>query len=377
MINLTKLTVSLTKHGAHKIAILLKKYDANDVLNHLWGSVPGVKIEKAQAVKNLSANSKGVVPDVWNEARSHGNDAINALTLIAIIFSHYALIKAMRDSRNTSIPFTGSIIRGEQLEDKAFTNFAHTIEELGYSTKHSTNRVEYNLKKLFEIEGLNELALKLLTLKLRVAGWDERTSLVDELLDQDFQEVFSIDKEQFESWLLTGSISGKSEELPEEDLKFFTTASDAPTAGKFSFKAGHRAKKTGKVGIKKSKEEATADLLHNQIQNKLYEQLVEKYGEDFVGTEIPTGDGTSIDVVIKHPDFCWFYEIKTAESVKACIRQAIPQLLEYAYWQAKSDNADRLIIVAPLPLTKEAEIYLNFLKKQFALPLFYEQFKAD
>lgn len=376
MTNLTKLTVSLTKHGAHKIAILLKKYDSKNILMHLSDSVPGVNIERAQAIKNLSANSKEIVPDVWDEARGRGDATINALVLIGIIFSHYSLIKAMRDSTSAHVPFTGSIIRGEHLSGKAFTNFAHTIEELGYSTKHSKNHVDYNLQKLFDIDGLNELAIKLLALKLQAAGWDGRNSVVDELLAQNFHEVFSISNVQFQQWLLTGDISKGDSKLAEADMDFFTKASDFPSEAKFEFKPGHRQKKTGKVGVAKAKTDITADLLHNQIQNKLYEQLVKKYGAESVGTEVPTGDGTSVDVVVKTFDFCWFYEIKTAESVKACIRQAIPQLLEYAYWQGKDDKANRLIIISPLPLTKGAEIYLNFLSKQFKLPLFYEQFKA-
>lgn len=103
--------------------------------------------------------------------------------------------------------------------------------------------------------------------------------------------------------------------------------------------------------------------------------LVEKYGKDYVGTEVDTGDGTAIDVVVKTDKFCWFYEIKTASSVKACIRQAIPQLLEYAFWRGASDRADRLIIVSQHVVTKEAEIYLKFLREKFHLEIHYEQHK--
>ncbi len=72
MTDLSRLNVSLTKHGAHKIAELLKKYDKDVVLKHLWGSEPGIKIEAAQAKKTLSANSKGEVPEIWNKAKLRG-----------------------------------------------------------------------------------------------------------------------------------------------------------------------------------------------------------------------------------------------------------------------------------------------------------------
>lgn len=69
MTELTRLNVSLTKHGAHKIALLLAKYDKDEVLKHLSGTDPGINIESAQAKKNLSASAAGKVPEVWNKAR--------------------------------------------------------------------------------------------------------------------------------------------------------------------------------------------------------------------------------------------------------------------------------------------------------------------
>ena len=61
MLDLGRLSVSLTKHGAHKLALLLAKYDKDDILNRLWDEEPGINIETAQAKKNLSVNSSGVV----------------------------------------------------------------------------------------------------------------------------------------------------------------------------------------------------------------------------------------------------------------------------------------------------------------------------
>jgi hypothetical protein len=115
-----------------------------------------------------------------------------------------------------------------------------------------------------------------------------------------------------------------------------------------------------------------ARLLHNEIQTKLFDELVKEFGADNVGSEVASGHGaTAIDLVVKTAKSFWFYEIKTAPSVKACIRQAIPQLLEYAYWDGKKSRCDRLIIVGPKPVTKTAEAYLNFLRKTFGLELSY------
>ena len=108
------------------------------------------------------------------------------------------------------------------------------------------------------------------------------------------------------------------------------------------------------------------------MQTKLYEQLVGLHGVDCVGTENESGSGTAIDLVVQTTKFRWFYEIKTADSVRICIRQAIPQLLEYAYWQRDINRVDKLIIVGPVDLTTDGEAYLKFLRDTFNVQLHYE-----
>ena len=369
MTALSSLTVSLTKHGAHKIAFLLSKYDKDEVLNHLWGTDAGINIESVQAHKNLSVRS-GKVPEVWNEARIRGKDTINALVFIAIIFSHYKLISAMKVGAGPS-PLKGTIRRGEVIDEKAFTNFAHTVEELGFSTEHSTDHISYDLAKLFQIDGLSRLVLEIFDLKLTTAGWDKKNSLIEEVLRNEFQKVFSVSADRFLDWLTSGALP--SEKL-KEDAEFFLGTDGSAGTGPFKFIPGHRKKKTGKVSVSSPETDIEANLLHNEIQNGLFEQLVKDHGADKVGTEVPTGQGTSIDLVVKSDEFCWFYEIKTAPSAKACIRQAIPQLLEYAYWDCDSDKVDRLVIVGPASITKEAKTYLEFLRKTFSIPIYYEKY---
>jgi hypothetical protein len=181
MTDLRRLDVSLTKHGAHKVATLLKTYEKDKILKKLSGSVPGINIELAQAKKTLAASNAGVVPELWTEAKQRGGETVDALVLIAIIFSHHQLIRAMQRSSNKQ-PFAGRIKRGKDIDGKAFTNFAHIIEELGFSTEHSATHVDYDLHKLFQITGLNELVAELLAMKLQSAGWDRKNSIVDEAI---------------------------------------------------------------------------------------------------------------------------------------------------------------------------------------------------
>ncbi len=376
MTDLTKLNVSLTKHGAHKIALLLRKYDKDNILLHLENSEPGVNIELAQAKKNLSVSRRGgVVPDLWNDARQKGSETIDALVLVSIILSHHELIDAIRNSA-ARYRFAGTVKRAQLQNEKAYTNLAHTIEELGYSTEHSKDHIRYDFHKLFQIPGLHTLFEKLLRLKLVTAGWDESNSIIEESIRLKLHEVFSLGKKQFGTWLITGSLTPENGGTAKiEDHEFFSEADDDRPAGKFEFRSGHNTKKTGVTVASASTKPQTSTLLHNEIQNQMYESLVKKHGKGCVGTEVPTGDGTAIDIVVNTKDFCWFYEIKTDSSVRVCIRQAIPQLLEYAYWQGDNSRADKLIIVSPKALTPQAAAYLAFLKGQFKLNIYYEQFQ--
>ena len=113
-------------------------------------------------------------------------------------------------------------------------------------------------------------------------------------------------------------------------------------------------------------------LRHNKLQAALYQRLVSEYGADNVGTEIPSGVGTSVDVVVRRTDGYWFYEIKTSHSPRACLREAVGQLLEYAFWPG-AQEATRLIVVGETEIDKDAEEYLRRLKERFALPIEYEQ----
>lgn len=115
-------------------------------------------------------------------------------------------------------------------------------------------------------------------------------------------------------------------------------------------------------------------LRHNDIQLKLYDKLVEEHGIESVGTEIQCTNG-SIDLVVKNGDNLWFYEIKTASSAKACIRQALGQILEYAYWP-ECKRPEKLIIVGPNAATTLEQSYIETLRCEFRLPIEYAVISA-
>lgn len=149
----------------------------------------------------------------------------------------------------------------------------------------------------------------------------------------------------------------------------------AVKASPFRFSPGFTAKAPS-ANASLAQKELDINLRHNVLQAALYKQLVKEYGEENVRTELPSGIGTSIDVVVKDGDEFYFYEIKTAHSPRACLRQAMGQLLEYGFWPGTQEAA-RLIIVGETALDQEGLTYLNTLRQRFSLPLEYIQIVAD
>jgi hypothetical protein len=73
-------------------------------------------------------------------------------------------------------------------------------------------------------------------------------------------------------------------------------------------------------------------------------------------------------VVVRHEREFLFYEIKTAHSPRACLRQALGQLLEYSFWPG-SQEAARLIVVGETPLDKEGASICERCGSVFPCPL--------
>jgi hypothetical protein len=138
----------------------------------------------------------------------------------------------------------------------------------------------------------------------------------------------------------------------------------------FSNKQRKLAKKT----IYTSQErEIDIDIRHTYLQEILQSELEEKYGKENVSIENPFNDN-KIDIVVKDNDSFHFYEVKTASSSKACVRQALGQLLEYAYGNGRK-NASKIFIAGEFPIDKETNKYLSFLRDEFNIPIGYKLIK--
>lgn len=116
-------------------------------------------------------------------------------------------------------------------------------------------------------------------------------------------------------------------------------------------------------------------LRSNQIKKRLCEML-KGANSGKLGDEISSGNGGRIDLVCllasgEHD----FYEIKPSTLARHAIREALPQLLEYAYRQG-GHQARRLIIASQAPLDSISKNYLETLREK-GLPVHYKHVPLD
>lgn len=163
-----------------------------------------------------------------------------------------------------------------------------------------------------------------------------------------------------------------------EDLELFRIASflaqnrGAPvrTPKEFVFRARAPVPGGGETDTRRAMEETDVTHIHCQMQVSLYSYLVAAHGSDSVSCEGPTASGRPADIIVRVPDGYELFEIKTALAPRDCVRQALGQLLEYAYWPG-SPYVKALWVVGPSPIDSETEIYLDGLRERFGMSLGY------
>ncbi|BCG92585.1 hypothetical protein [Mesorhizobium sp. 131-2-1] len=363
MTDLTRLSVSLTKHGAHKVRSLLEKFPVDDVLKNTWDKHSGIRIDRAQARKILSAFAGDKLPGIWAEAKRRGSDTLRHLVFLGIAFSHHTLIDALVNGGTAD--GKGTILRAALGGGKAFTNFKNDLEELGLATAAQVNSVAYDLRGLLANPQLGDLAAQLFSIKLSEAGWNGSPSLIDECVRFNFHKVLSCSEADFRRWLtISGKVVPQDDELPD------TKDANEEAISPFRFHAGHTDRKTGTIA-RRSTRAASARLLHNEIQSVLYAVLVAAHGKANVGTELSTGSSTTIDLVVKVGVTYEFYEIKTSPSIKKCLRQALSQLIEYTYWPSAA-RATKMVVASEASITRDGELYLKHLRS-IGIPVYYRQ----
>ncbi len=120
----------------------------------------------------------------------------------------------------------------------------------------------------------------------------------------------------------------------------------------------------------------SVELRSNQIKARLCEALRESTPNIILGDEIPSGNGGRIDLVsLSQSGQYDFFEIKPALLARHAIREALPQLLEYAYRRG-GVVAQRLVVVSQARLDSDSNDFLTVLRNK-GLPIFYQYIPLD
>jgi hypothetical protein len=140
----------------------------------------------------------------------------------------------------------------------------------------------------------------------------------------------------------------------------------------FRWAPGNKAR-VARTTFERSAKTVDKALRHNLVQDALFRHLEEIHGEDNTSGEQDCGNGTPIDVAVRCGKGFIYYELKTGLSAQSCLREAIGQLMEYSYWPG-AQQANSLVVVGEAPYDKDAKAYIKRLRKDFLLPIDYQQF---
>jgi len=119
--------------------------------------------------------------------------------------------------------------------------------------------------------------------------------------------------------------------------------------------------------------------LHKAISKKLTKKLKEIYGSKNVKAEETVGIGSNrIDIrVNSESEGLTYYEIKTYNSVKTSIREAIGQLFEYSMWPNNTKANQLVVLTQKQSNLDEVKSYFEHLRKKLSLSIYYQWFDIE
>lgn len=136
---------------------------------------------------------------------------------------------------------------------------------------------------------------------------------------------------------------------------------------------GMAARRTKKWSSPKNQKQA--ELRHKGWQVKLLSKMREKYGESNVGVEVPTGAGYA-DLALHARGLTFIIELKTGNSTKQLVREALGQVLEYGFWPGVWRSKYRFVVSGESRLDSETATYLDFLREKYGIPIWYLRFHS-
>mgnify|MGYP000243467922 CR=1 FL=1 len=118
--------------------------------------------------------------------------------------------------------------------------------------------------------------------------------------------------------------------------------------------------------------ETEVELIHKVIQREITYCLL---SSNVQGRSVYNEFG-GIDILVDDWSHFILIEIKTGFNIRAIIREAIGQLLEYQYSNRVKIEGKRnyLLIVSPAAADNEAADYIKHLRKKYKVDLAYKQY---
>lgn len=141
------------------------------------------------------------------------------------------------------------------------------------------------------------------------------------------------------------------------------------------FKAGH-VKYAERSTVSFIEKTIDIEYRHNHLQNLIYPALVSEFGKGCVATEQRAASGGEIDIAIRDGKIRILVELKVASLARWCIREALGQLLEYAYFKEPKPPTE-IWVIGTGECTQHDAAYLKLLRSKLNLPIFYRCFDAE
>lgn len=111
------------------------------------------------------------------------------------------------------------------------------------------------------------------------------------------------------------------------------------------------------------------DLRHRGLQAQLCDYLARKLGPENVAEEASIG-GFRADVITRENGELVIYEVKTCGTARACLREAMGQLLDYGFWP-QSIRPIRLVVCGEPALDADGVAFPALLNASFPAKLEY------
>ncbi|MDI1254546.1 MAG: hypothetical protein PSV16_00470 [Flavobacterium sp.] len=116
------------------------------------------------------------------------------------------------------------------------------------------------------------------------------------------------------------------------------------------------------------------DNTHKEIQNALIIYLTRNYPQAKITSENSREiNNRKVDLVMKQDGRKIYFEVKSYPSLRASIRVALGQLIEYCFF-CDSSRATELVIVSHIKTTGNVEKFMAHLRKTLRLNIHYHQF---